>query len=460
MKPIRVYANEWVFRVILVVAALSGGTALRAQSVAEFTTRAEVVAPAGSSVVRAEVPAASIAALRGVSGGDLRVFNASGVSLPHALVDASSEPRAQPDTAGVRVASLPIYAAASTTASSAPALRIEEGPTRRVIEYGPAKPATDVATVPRSLLFDTRLVDASVRAVDLEGTLPASSIVKVTLDMSTDLKSWTTLARDAPVFDFGFDGPSNRRVALPVAQRLKDQYLRLNWNTPGSLQIAALKTVVSGALPPITPTIVGLGAPSNFTDVAAEWSVPSSLRVSGLHVKTKASNALMPVRLLTRARAGDVWLPIASTVVYRLGGTDSADNTNPSQPIAANTATFLRVEPLTGYSLKGVPLTLDAEYPPLQVVFVATGEGPFTIATGKPGLGTAALPVSTLIPGYVAAGEFALPLLPAKLVSSVATTKAWADVVGRSALLWAVLGIAVVVLAGLAISLLRAPAKT
>ena len=65
-----------------------------------------------------------------------------------------------------------------------------------------------------------------MRAVELEGTLPNATIVSVSLDISADLKSWRILVSDAPVFDFGNDGPSNRRIELPVAQTpsmLKDQ---------------------------------------------------------------------------------------------------------------------------------------------------------------------------------------------------------------------------------------------
>ena len=69
----------------------------------------------------------------------------------------------------------------------------------------------------------------------------------------------------------------------------------------------------------------------------------------------------MPVRILTRARAGDPWQQVASTVVYRLPGTSGTDGVNPSLPINATLASQLRVEALRGYSLTGVPLTLTLD---------------------------------------------------------------------------------------------------
>ncbi len=444
-----------------------------AQSANDFTTRADVVAPPGASIVRAALPAASIAALRGANGGDLRVFNATGVSLPHALIDASTEAAVRADTLGPRVPALPIYANVNTSAigSSTPTLRIEEGPTRRVIEYSSNNTTSGKAAgklEPRGLLFDTRQVDGDVRAVALEGDLPPATIVKLTLDVSTDLKNWRTLATDAPVFNFGADGPKDLSVVLPVRQKLIDHYLRITWDAVGSPPIVALKTIGVASAKSVPPTMIEIGAPTSSADNAAEWTLSTGFRASGLRLQTTANNALMPVRILTRARAGDPWQLVASTVIYRLAAKDAKDtkgetaSINPDLPLRLPLAAQLRVEALRGYSLTGVPLTLALEYPPLQVLFVATGDGPFTIATGRAGVDSAALPVATLIPGYVVGAEFALPTLQAAISASgtaAKSTTAVSEMLNRSTLLWGVLGLAVLVLGGLAIALLRAPVK-
>lgn len=454
---------KFALRALLALATVGSSATAFAQSATDFAVRADVVVPPGAAVVRAALPGPSIAALRSGNGGDLRVFNGSGMSLPHALIDASTEAQTRPDAPGQRLIALPIFAATSTTAN-APSLRIEEGPTRRVIEYSSAKPTPGARQEQRGLLFDTRKIETDVRALELEGTLPAATIVKVTLDASQDLKSWRTLVTDAPVFDFGADGPGNRRVALPVAQSLKDHYVRLRWNVPGNLPVTAMQTVGVGSAKSVPPTTLELGAPTSTADNAAEWTLPSGLRVAGLRLQTSAANALMPVRVLTRARAGDPWQAVASTVVYRMTGTDGAIGVNPSIPVNTVLAPQLRVEALRGYNLTGVPLTLTVEHPPLHVLFVATGEGPFSIATGKSGVESAALPVSTLMPNYKSGAEFALPVVQATLAAGTKPQNAnsggsFADLFNRSTMLWAVLGFAVLVLAGLAISLLRSPAK-
>jgi Protein of unknown function (DUF3999) len=449
------------------LAALFFASAAFAQTPRDFAARADVVVPPGSSIVRAELPAALTAAMRGANGGDLRVFNATGVSVPHALIDASTEAVARADAPGQRVLAMPIYASTTATTAGAPTLRIEDGPNGRVVEYSSTKATATTKQDPRGLLFDTRKIASDVRAVELEGTLPNATIVKVSLDISADLKSWRTLVSDAPVFDFGSDGPSNLRILLPAAQTFKDQYVRLTSDALGGSQIVALKTVGVSAVKAAQPTTITLGAPVISADNAAEWTLATGFRATGLRLQTTANNALMPVRVLTRARAGDPWQPVASTVVFRLAGTSGSDTVNPAVPINATLATQLRVEALRGYSLTGVPLTLALDYPPLQVLFIATGTGPFSIVTGKAGLETAALPVATLMPNYAPGAEFATSLLPASNITvdakprtaGQAATDSLSDLFTRSTVLWAVLGLAVAVLAGLAISLLRSPVK-
>lgn len=463
--PTRTYAWRTNISVAALVASTLFTSTAFAQSPNDFTTRADVIAPAGASIVRAALPAASIAALRGANGGDLRVFNAAGVSLPHALIDASTEAMTRADGPGQRLAALPIYASTDSTTSGAPTLRIEERPNGRVIEYSSTKALPSTKQAPRGLLFDARKLDTEVRAVELEGTLPNATIVKITLDTSADLKTWRTVVSDSPVFDFGNDGPSNRRIELPSATTFKDHYIRLTTNPPSGPQIVAINAIGVGSNTAKLPTAIALGAPIITSDNAAEWTLSTGFRASALRLQTTANNALMPVRILTRARAGDPWQPVASAVVFRLAGTTGSDSVNPSTLINAALASQLRVEALRGYSLTGVPLTLALEYPPMQVLFVATGDGPFTIATGKAGLETAALPVATLLPNYASGAEFRIPLVEATriTVDSMLRTERHGlsamlgDGLNRAMILWAVLGLAVLVLAGLAISLLRAP---
>ncbi len=450
----------------ILLAAFLLGYAVSAQPVSEFSTRAAVVVPNGTSTARVALPGPSIAALRNANGGDLRVFNAAGLSLPHAVIDASRQAPATEDVVGERIIALPIYTATVGTGTTAgtPALRIIEGPNRRVIEVGAATTGADQkrdATTVRGLLFDTRHLKNELRAVELEATLPPSLIVKVTLDISADLKSWRTVASQSPVFDFGSDGPSNRRVDLPAGQSLEGQYLRLTWSDTPSLAVTALRTVGKMSATRAEPVVIEFGTPQSAAEGYAEWTIAPGLRANAIRLQTSAANALMPVRVLTRSRSGDPWRAVANTVVYRLAANNGVQTINPSVPLGSALESLVRVEALRGYSLTGVPITLALEHVPLNVLFIATGEGPFTIATGNASAQSAAVPVTTLMPNYQSGGEFALPVLTAAVSVNQPAAKPGvaAEIFGiatqKSFVLWGVLGLAVIVLGGLAVSLLR-----
>jgi hypothetical protein len=57
----------------------------------------------------------------------------------------------------------------------------------------------------------------------------------------------------------------------------------------------------------------------------------------------------------------------------------------------------------------GMP-QLEVNWMPRQIVFVARGEGPYSLAFGKSDAQPASFAVSNLIPGYKPYAEFSLPL--------------------------------------------------
>lgn len=95
------------------------------------------------------------------------------------------------------------------------------------------------------------------------------------------------------------------------------------------------------------------------------------------------------------------------------------------------------------------------------MVFLARGEGPYTLALGSATVKAASLPLTTLIPDYKPSR---LATLGAATVNGTATstpvveaTPAIADTDWKKIGLWAVLLLSVVFLAAMAFSLLRKP---
>jgi hypothetical protein len=158
-----------------------------------------------------------------------------------------------------------------------------------------------------------------------------------------------------------------------------------------------------------------------------------------------------------RAGAQDAFFFVGSTVFYRLRE-EGSETVNP--PLAIGLAPRRRFKvhvDAQAVVLGAKPPTLSVGWRPRSIVFVARGSGPFTLAYGSPQATPVALPIPTLVPGFdrrtspatfgVAAPGEALAPPALQALRTPIDVKRW--------LLWATLALATLVLAWMAIRLLR-----
>ena len=130
---------------------------------------------------------------------------------------------------------------------------------------------------------------------------------------------------------------------------------------------------------------------------------------------------------------------------------------------------------LSGQTIQQLKLTVDErggglgpEAPALrfavratQVVFLARGDGPYSLALGSATVKTASLPLTTLVPDYKPSRLAALGTATVNGVATAtpvtATTPATVETNWKKIGLWAVLLLSVLFLAAMAFSLLRKP---
>ncbi|RYY55952.1 MAG: DUF3999 family protein, partial [Comamonadaceae bacterium] len=147
-------------------------------------------------------------------------------------------------------------------------------------------------------------------------------------------------------------------------------------------------------------------------------------------------------------------------VVYRIGAAGQ-ESTNAPLLLERTSVRWLRVEATHGARLETVPLTVRAVFAPLDAVFVAGATGPYTLATGRPGTPSAALPLA-MLPGAAAGVPATAPVASVRDVRErqAQPPPAWAAWLpegtdARTAGLWAVLAIGVLVLGAVAWKLVR-----
>ena len=153
-----------------------------AQTAQDFSVRATATVPAGTTIARVALPAATIAALRTPDGGDLQSSMLPGIAslCPDQCRDAKATNR--PDAA----ASVYWHCRSRAGAATRPPLpatrrhcahhRRTAATRHRILaadaSWAAGDEASPAATEVRGWLFGTRSVDSELRAVELEATLP------------------------------------------------------------------------------------------------------------------------------------------------------------------------------------------------------------------------------------------------------------------------------------------------
>ncbi len=467
---------------VLAAAALSlsagaARAAADASSPASYAIRIPVALAADAPLQRVALPAEVLVRLQSPGYADVRLFNSAGQPVPMALAGVAAAPAPE---ASVVLPAYPILGSA-TTAGSAPleglSLRIEERQGQRVVQIDtPGTAGAQAAQVVRGALLDARGLQQPVARMALDADLPAGQPVTFQVQASQDLKNWRPLAEtvlyraDATTTPSTPAAPGRLGAEQIDLHRtsLQGHYLRVTWGDAAvTLRGATLVTTHSAVAR--ERVSARLAVPPLAQPRELVLALPFATPVAALTLTPPGSNVLIPVRVLGRNHREQPWSPLASAVVYKMatGGKEQA-----SGPIE-----------LGGASVREVKIEADAKTPgfaaapevalqfePVQLVFLASGQGPFTLAAGLTGPTAAAsafLPLASLVPGYQPHQENSLPLaqvdvaraditggppaggalVPAAAVSSGVSL--------RSAVLWGVLVAGVAALALMAWLLLR-----
>ena len=429
-----------------------------------FTWRAPVEMPAGSSLVRVELPAAALARLQTAAANDVRVFNSAGEVVPFAWLPSPESTR-PPEEKGASHPALPLFTLTASASARKPQGSVE-------VRVGGAQPvwmridggaANSDARPLDSVLFDTRGEHKPLGAIDVQARLPANTPVRITAWTSADLAQWTPVTVKGRIYRFDGEGaPANMRLVFDPPVALEDRYLRLDWAGQEGVTVSAITGVLAAATPAPPRVRLALAVPHEVSPDTAELTTGFATPIAALALTTPRENTLVPVRVLGRNDASQPWAPLGQTVVYRLGAGSDAMVNPPLQFQGAQGASVrqLRIVSSNGAALAPAQLHAEAEFAPRQLVFVASGAPPFTLAAGREQTDNAALPLPTLLVGTIGAGKSQnLPLATlgaAQESTATAGAPEWLPAfANKRTALWAVLLAGVALLGGVAWTLMR-----
>jgi hypothetical protein len=324
----------------------------------------------------------------------------------------------------------------------------------RTTARGAAKPARPVAWV-----ADASALGKEMQAAIFEWETGAGrEIVRVSLEVSDDLKAWTPLASGALV-RLEQDGRSLVQPRLEFASR-KAKYLRVTSSTEGFVLTGFKVESSRAALAPELQTVT-VGAQKGSRPGEYTFDLQAAVPVARVQLVLSEANVVAPVQLFSRNGDGP-WREVAGATFYRL----TRDGVEVrSRPIDVATAParywMARIDPKAG--VPSEPPRLEAGYRSRQVVFASRGDGPYLLAFGNDEAKRSDLPLATLIPGYERDAEYRLPMAQVGMPGMHAAPQGFslARMVsgegGRKLLLWSVLVGAVLVLGFMAWRLKSGP---
>ena len=444
----------WLGAMAMGVAMMAGAQ----DKPADFATQVPLSVSGNGPWYRLELPLAVQLNARQADLSDVRVFNAAGDVQAYALARETAQ-TAQ-DRVLTEVKWFPLYNQMDAT-EHAPSVRVQSSANGTLVQVQPSSQLEAGEEELRGWLLDASAIKAPLQRLILDWTSERDGFQRFSIEASDDLQHWQSWGEGQVArLTFADEQVEQHEVSLPGQPA---RYLRLLWDTPHSaptLTSAQLESASTRSLPlPLVWSQVLAGSsvkPGEYT-----WQLPMGLNVERIQVELSQPNSLAPVTLSGRRDSSLPWQPLSNGLLYRL--------TQNGQDVVQNELQ------LPGQIVQQLKLTVDerggglgAQAPGLkfavratQLVFLARGPGPYTLALGNSAVKAANLPLATLIPDYSAAKLATLGKASVDGAATIApvasSVQATSGTDWKKFGLWAVLLLSVVFLAAMAFSLLRKP---
>jgi hypothetical protein len=450
-------------RLLLCVALLPGIAAAQEQK-ADYRYAAPLQLDGAGSHYRFALPAQAYGGLERTDLGDLRIFNAAGEPVPYAFAPRQAEPAAPQASA----ASLfPLYGDRAKGLEGT-SVRVERTRSGSVVTVS----VTDAPPAARRTLLgylvDAAELKAPLQALLLDWRVGDGFSGRVRVEGSDDLKTWRLLAADAPLLHLEHAGArlERRRVELGGAQA---RYLRLSFSgVPGDFALTGLKIERPADKPELLREWLSLTAAEGKEPGELTFDTEGRFPVDRLRLHLPQTNTVARLELSARQHPGEKWRPVAAATAYRLARENGGDIVSPDIAVRTTADRYWRVKvDQRGGGIGAGAVKVDVGWVPHQVLFVARGSAPFVLAYGNRKARSGALQAGTLLPqkdgrelaqarrasvglaaAYAPDPSFAAD--PGRFLSRLADNrdlKKW--------VLWAALVAGVLLLAGMALRLLR-----
>jgi len=421
----------------------------------DFAFGIAIETPERAAIYRLPVPPDVYRTATRADLGDLRIFNAEGAPVPHAL----RHPRSH-DGAASATQMLPFYPFEQSRGGSSERVfvKVYTDPDGAVVDVdsGGARP-TDQRTV--SYLIDATGLARPPSALTIDWQGP--DVAHIALHTSDDLHRWRTLRSDATLARLAYAGHQFEQRRIEIPQRTY-KYLRLTVPERGvAMSIIGVQAELAAQTPePRRDALRAVGVAAEDAPNAWLFDTGGRMPVDRVDLALPQANSVVRAVLSSRPQAKAEWHARGSGVLYRLdvGETELSARSIDLSPV---TDRFWRLEiPSDAAGLGPAPPELRFAWRPHELQFLARGSGPFLLAYGNADMQPSALPIDEVLErlGKEQAAALVATVNPAEPVTLGGADRlrpSRGPIPWRTLLLWTVLVLGVAFLGWMAWRLFR-----
>jgi hypothetical protein len=424
----------------------------------DFAYGMEVRATQQAAAYRLAVPLQVYLGCLRADLGDLRVFNARGEPVPHALQ--------RPRTAaapGQAPRPMPIFALRGDPQAALDAVRVTIESGRRAVDIRAREAGGRPAGAGiEAYIVDGRTFGEPVSGLQLQWPQDAPEFAgQLRIEAGDRLDSWRAIgAGTVANLRAGDSSLIERSIEFPATRA---RFWRLSWTgKPAPFELTAVLLQPAGALAEAqraTLTVTGRPAPGG--PGAFIFDLGAQPPVDRLDVELPEPNSIARIALSSRADAQAQWQPAGTHGFYRLyRSRDDAGGELRNKAVSIGTRPHRHWRARMAGDAGGMgsgALRLSVEWIAHELVFVARGAGPFTVAYGS---------------STVASAPASLDAIPKEIDIAAANLAPRHELGGparleqprkpfpwKATLLWAALAIGVALLAWMALRLSKELAR-
>lgn len=327
--------------------------------------------------------------------GDLRIFNSAGNPVPHYLRRAESLTRENiPDET---LPYFPLYQEqAANSVGTGYNVHITTNEKGAIIDVNQGKLDPVLRTL-KAYILDASKLEHIPQVMEIDWPdAQGEFVIPVRIEGSNDLNHWQVLVSRTTLSNlhYGAHALIQKRIELPG---IKYKYLRLSWDGNKPLNLASARVQF----------------PVRYSPQARQWSkFPLSrfddktnyyyfttqrvLPADRLAVQISQRNTLVRVSIESASKQDGPWFSRYHGLIYDLQ-LEGNSLTTPLIHLSVNTDRFWRIKVLDTEGWLGQQPELKLGWIPEQLLFVAQGESPFTLAYGSASVGRVSAPLAQLL---------------------------------------------------------------